>query len=247
MNMALEEAIFLRNEGLVVRVWENSESVIIGRAQLAEFETDVAYCRKNGIPVVRRFTAGGAVYNGPGNVNWSVFVGRDAAGGALRYDSSPYAIFRTASGPIISALAALGVDARLNPPNSLVTDEGKISGMAAYVSRKGFLCHGTLLVDADLERVKALTTPARDVLQRRYTRSRDVKTVNAGVEVDSFIRMLVGTLGEETKLQVKDRPLLRSEEELARDLVEKKYAREEWNLGDPFEPSSERATPSPVS
>ena len=40
-NLALEEAIFLRNEGFVARVWENKEAVIIGRAQLAAHETDL--------------------------------------------------------------------------------------------------------------------------------------------------------------------------------------------------------------
>jgi hypothetical protein len=44
------------NEGFVVRVWENSESVIIGRAQLARFETNVEYCQAHGIPIVRRST-----------------------------------------------------------------------------------------------------------------------------------------------------------------------------------------------
>ena len=56
-NLALEEALFLRNEGLTLRIWENGESVIIGRAQLARFETDVEYCKRNGIPIVRRFTS----------------------------------------------------------------------------------------------------------------------------------------------------------------------------------------------
>ena len=102
--------------------------------------------RTQGIPIVRRFTAGGTVYNGPGNLNWSLFVAKGLGSGTLRYESSPHAIFRSASRPLLSALAASGVDAWLDPPNRILTKEGKISGMAAYVSRKGFLCHGTLLV-----------------------------------------------------------------------------------------------------
>ena len=233
-NLALEEALFSKNEGLTLRVWENAESVIIGRAQLAEFETDLDLCRSHGIPVVRRFTAGGAVYNGPGNVNWSLFVAREVEAGGVRYESSPRAVFMRSSKPVLRALALMGVDARLDPPNSIVTDRGKISGMAAYVSREGLLCHGTLLLGADLARVRALTTPSPDRLQRRYARSRDVKTANAPVDSDSFIRSLVDALADETGMTVaRDSP---SEEEraMALELVADKYGDPSWNLGDPF-------------
>jgi lipoate---protein ligase len=233
-NLALEEALFLMNEGLVLRIWENRESVIIGRAQLARFETDVGYCRANGIPIVRRFTAGGAVYNGPGNMNWSLFVARDVDAGSLRYESSPHAIFRTASRPLLSALAESGVRAWLDPPNRILTDEGKVSGMAAYVSRKGFLCHGTLLVGADLRKVKALTTPSAEAIGRRYTRSRDVKTANVVLDVDSFIHTFESTLADETRMVMERATPDGRELELMRELLATRYGVEAWNLGDPF-------------
>jgi lipoate-protein ligase A len=233
-NIALEEALFLRNEALILRVWDNKESVILGRAQLAPFETDVGHCKAHGIPIVRRFTAGGAVYNGPGNMNWSLFVSRSVGSGSLRYESSPHAIFRNASKPLLSALAASGAEAWLDPPNRILTREGKISGMAAYVSRKGFLCHGTLLVAADLDRVKALTTPSAEAIERKYTRSRDTKTANAAVDVDSFIRTLVGVIAEETGLAVERAEPDENELELMRELVATRYGDEAWNLGDPF-------------
>ncbi len=242
-NLALEEALFLRNEGFLVRVWENRESVIIGRAQLAAFETDVRYCQEHGIPIVRRFTAGGAVYNGPGNVNWSLFVARCVDSGALRYESSPHAIFRRASGPLLSALAACGVRARLDPPNMILTEEGKISGMAGYVSRRGFLCHGTLLVEADLRRVEALTTPSKVALERRYTRSRDVKTANVSLDVDSFIRTFVSTLADDTKLTIKNGLPDVQERELAGELLASRYGDDSWNLGDPFASKNEVRPP----
>ena len=245
-NLALEEALFLKNEGVVLRVWENGESVIIGRAQLARFETDVAYCQANQIPIVRRFTAGGAVYNGPGNLNWSLFVARGIASGSLRYESSPHAIFRTASRPVLSALAAMGLEAWLDPPNRIITKEGKISGMAAYVSRRGFLCHGTLLVKADLGRVKALTTPSGDAIERRYTRSRDAKTANAALDVDSFIHTLVRTLADESRMALDKSEPNEKELELAASLLATRYGDEKWNLGDPFAWSDETRAPALV-
>ena len=241
-NLALEEALFLRNDGLVLRIWENSESVIIGRAQLARFETDVGYCQAHGIPIVRRFTAGGTVYNGPGNLNWSVFVSRRVDAGHLRYVTDPRAVFRMASSPFLAALEACGAKARLDPPNRIVTEEGKVSGMAAYVSRKGFLCHGTLLVGADLERVKALTTPSPQTIERRYTRSRDVKTANVALDVDSFIRTFVSTLADESKVLIAMGSPDDRERELMRELLATRYGDEGWNLGDPFGQVDERVS-----
>ncbi|MDA4117239.1 MAG: lipoate--protein ligase family protein [Thaumarchaeota archaeon] len=234
-NLALEEALFVQNDGFMVRVWENSESVIIGRAQIASFETDVDYCKSHGVPIVRRFTAGGTVYNGPGNVNWSIFVGRSVMERPLRYESGPRAIFASASRPLVATLATLGVDAWLDPPNRIVTKNGKISGMAAYVSKKGFLCHGTLLVDADLQMVKALTTPSPESLERRYTRSRDVRTANAQVDVDSFIHTLVRTLGDETGLKLEPAEADARETALMEELLARRYRDDAWNLGDPFQ------------
>jgi len=233
-NLALEEALFLRNEGFIARVWENRESVIIGRAQLARFETEVGYCKENGIPIVRRFTAGGTVYNGPGNLNWSLFVARGVDSGPLRYESSPHAIFRGASRPLLASLAAAGVEAWLDPPNRILTKEGKISGMAAYVSRRGFLCHGTLLVGADLTRVKALTTPSPEALEKRYTRSRDARTANAALDVDSFIHTFIRTLADETKLAMETGSPDEPERALMKELLDARYCKDEWNLGDPF-------------
>jgi lipoate-protein ligase A len=243
-NLALEEAIFLRNRGLVLRVWENKESVIIGRAQLARFETDLQYCQAHGIPVIRRFTAGGAVYNGPGNLNWSLFVARGVGSRSLRYVSSPHAVFRTASRPLLSSLAASGVEAWLDPPNRILTSKGKISGMAAYVSRAGFLCHGTLLVAADLNKVKALTTPSTETIGKRYTRSRDTKTANAAVDVDSFIRTLVSTLADESGMEIEKAIPDEKEMALMRELVASRYGDETWNLGDPFAQRDEAGAPA---
>ena len=234
-NLALEEALFLCNDdGLTVRIWENEESIILGRAQLARFETDLGYCKDHSVPIVRRFTAGGTVYNGPGNINWSLFVARGVDAGSLRYESGPHEVFRMSSRPLVAALAASGVRAWLDPPNRILTEEGKISGMAAYISRRGFLCHGTLLAGADLRRVKALTTPSREPLERKYTRSRDMKTANVELDVDSFIRTLLSTLAEETKLTFERGSPDGRERMVAERLLTGKYSRDEWNLGDPF-------------
>jgi lipoate---protein ligase len=223
-NLALEEAIFSELGQPVLRVWENQESVVLGRAQMAGGETDLEYCASNGIPVVRRFTAGGAVYNGPGNLNWSFFVprGRFTEVGAK-------AVFESFAGVVVAALADNGFQARFSPPNGVSGRGGKVSGMAAYISRESVLCHGTLLHHADLEKVQRLTRPSEETLPRRYPRSRFTEVTNAEVSVVDFVDRLADRSGLELR---KSRLTPR---EVSREAaLEGKYRSSGWNLGDPF-------------
>ena len=233
LNLALEEAIFRANREVTVRVWDNERSVIIGRGQLARLETDVEYCRLSRIPVVRRFSGGGAVYNGPGNVNWSFFVPRNFNSMNLRYMKGVSGIFTMVSRVVVSALEGLGVHSRLEPSNRIVNSGGKISGMAAYLSREGLLCHGTLLLNADLAEVSRLTTPVLGQPDRKYVRSNPTKVSNSGVSSSEFSEALREVLSKATTLEFAYTGLTVEEMELLTQLSPK-YRNDDWNLGDPF-------------
>ncbi len=233
LNLALEEAIFRANRNVTVRVWENERSVVIGRGQLAGLETDVEYCRTNRIPIVRRFSAGGAVYNGPGNLNWSFFVSRDFDSVNLGYTNSVTGIFTMFSRVVVSALKGLGVRSRLEAPNKIVNSDGKISGMAAYLSRDGLLCHGTLLLNADLEEVTRLTTPVPGEPNRKYVRSHPAEVSNSGVSSSEFSEALRHVLSKTTSLRVARASLTDEEAQLTKRLLPR-YVSDDWNLGDPF-------------
>jgi len=122
------------------------------------------------------------------------------------------------------------VDCEFKAPNAIFDRRGKISGMAAYISRKGVLCHGTLLVDADLEEVGTLTRPSSETLMARYPRSRVAPLSNCGVEIHDFASKLVEGSGYELE---GDR-LTTTESEEALELAASKYTDDAWNLGDPF-------------
>lgn len=231
-NLALEEAVFRLNGGKTVRVWRNERSVIIGRAQLAKFETDLEYCEGEAIPVVRRFTAGGAVYNGPGNLNWSIFLKNGSDDRKIGFARDAGGVFRMSASVIVEALRRLGIEARLEEPNRIVTDEGKVSGMAAYLSRERVLCHGTLLLGADLEEAAMLTRPKKVQLDPKYVRSRETRMANLGVKESSFIKRLWEVLDEnsEGKCELDDP----SEDELQLASKLTKYRDANWNFGDPF-------------
>jgi len=227
-NLALEEALFFGVRVPTLRIWSNQRSVVIGRAQMAKFETDFARCESEGIPIVRRFTAGGAVYNGPGNLNWSFIMPR--ADFNMTYGSGAVnEVFASFASVVVRALRACKVECTFRTPNAIFGKDGKVSGMAAYVSRDGVICHGTLLIDADLRMVEMLTRSSSQELKRRYPRSKVVAVTNCKVDLTEF----VSKLREESHYGLEEK-LTESEMTTTSDLLASKYSTREWNLGDPF-------------
>jgi len=135
---------------------------------------------------------------------------------------------------VTSATMRCGVTTNLEDPNRLVSEEGKVGGMAAYISKRGLLCHGTLLLSADLTEAKRLTDPATARLESRYTRSNAMLMANTGIESHSFIAGMKAAVAEKTGLKVElDVPNAEERDALSRLLP--KYTDPRWNLGDPFE------------
>ncbi len=235
-NVAFEEAMFMNcpPEDMALRVWTNQKAIVIGRAQLANFETDVDYCTANGIPIVRRFTGGGAVYHGPGNLNWSMVVGKDFGGGNIKYVWDVRQVFGVAAALVTEAVGLCGVDVKFEAArNRIVSAAGKVSGMAAYLSKEAMFCHGTLLLHADLIEASRLTDPAPTDLERKYVRSNPMQVANTGIEGERFVTALSSVVSREAGAPLERRGSRGSElATLARLLP--RYADPAWNLGDPF-------------
>jgi lipoate-protein ligase A len=193
-------------------------------------ETDLEYCAERGFPVVRRFTAGGAVYNGPGNINWSFFVPKGAWGSRVAYSRDAKKVFRTFALMVVDALATCWVPASFQPPNRIVTENGKVSGMAAYITSSGAVCHGTLLMNADVELVERVTKPREAKVERKYPRSNFARVANSGVGRDGFVKALLDAADFD---YCTDTLSGDEEDEVAR-LLGERYGTERWNLGDPF-------------
>jgi lipoate-protein ligase A len=234
LNLALEESLFYLQRGLTVRVWDNGPSVIIGRGQLAKYETNLHLCARKNVPVVRRFTAGGAVYNGPGNLNWSIFTARDSYPNWDSFVRNPKALFNLGSKIVVGSLKTLGVKSAFEEPNRIITENGKITGMAAYLAKERALCHGTLLLHADLDEVLGLTTPAKEQIPKRYTRSTNATVANVGLEVERFVEGFRTAVQQEFDTGLEDSRLTSPELQKGEELVRSKYSLDSWSLGDPF-------------
>lgn len=136
-NLATEEYLLKQTTDDVFMLWQNRDSVIVGRHQntLAEIDTD--FVEREKITVVRRLTGGGAVFHDLGNLNFT-FI-QNISSREKEIDFHRYLQ------PIVNALQSLGVPATFSGRNDLVIDGKKISGNAMTFHGNRVLEHGTLL------------------------------------------------------------------------------------------------------
>lgn len=147
-NLAMEQVIFdqLDQSEAYFFLWQNHNTVVIGKNQNAHCEINAAYANANAVTVARRLSGGGAVYHDLGNVNFT-FI---SDGGSL-----DFVRFCT---PVRDALRALGVAAEITGRNDMVVDGLKFSGNAMYKKGGRVMHHGTIMFDCDLDAVaKALS------------------------------------------------------------------------------------------
>jgi lipoate-protein ligase A len=131
-------------------VWRSRPAVVIGRFQRADWEVDAGACARHGVRVWRRFTGGGAVYLDPGTVCAALALpsSHPAASASIPQMYAPLL------DGIVRACCALGAEATRDERTVRVGDR-KVTGIAAHRSRDVTLVHGTLLVDADLDALRA--------------------------------------------------------------------------------------------
>jgi lipoate-protein ligase A len=173
-NLARDEAL-ARTEPVTptVRLWRSSASVVVGRAQLAWAEVDLAICRRLGIRVLRRFTGGGTVYHDPGNLNVTVVLDRQDERLRARAQDGLAGVYGLVLEPLAAAIRSLGSEV-VGDDRGLWVGGRKVSGAAAWLGARAILVHATLLVDADLETLELVLAGPGDPGNARWehTRSR---------------------------------------------------------------------------
>ena len=227
-NLALEEYVFERMDKSksYFLLWQNDNTIVVGKNQNTAEEIDQAYVDAHGIRVARRLSGGGAVYHDKGNLNFTFIVDRADAPGLN---------FKIFVEPVIQALARFGVHAAFTGRNDLTIDGLKFSGNAQYARRGRLLHHGCIMLDsnltsvADALRVKEAKFASKAV---KSVRSR-VTTINAHAPAPISMEDFKGALKECAMASGELEPCTLTEEDLAaiRKLRDEKYATWAWNYG----------------
>lgn len=148
-NLATEDWIFntLNPDSHTLFLWRNAETVVIGRSQNPWVECKTDKMEANNVYLARRQSGGGAVFHDLGNTNFTFL--------SPKADYDQNANFTI----IINALKKLGVDANVSGRNDMQVGNKKISGSAFKHSSDRSFHHGTLLVNADMQKLGDYLNP----------------------------------------------------------------------------------------
>lgn len=202
-NLAVEEAL-LRSakDCCILYLWQNRNTVVIGRNQNAWKECRTALLEEEGGCLARRASGGGAVFHDLGNLNFTFLL-----------STEDYDLGRQLE-VVVRACRALGVPAEQSGRNDLLAQGRKFSGSAFYHHEGCSYHHGTLLVDADMEKLGRYLHPSRAKLRAKGVDSVRARVVNLrelrpGLNVDALRQALPEAFGEVYGLPVE--PLERDE------------------------------------
>jgi lipoate---protein ligase len=207
-------------------VWRTAPAVVIGRFQRADWEVDGGACAGRGVRVWRRFTGGGAVYLDPGTVCAALALPA-AHPAALAPIPDMYAPLLDG---MVRACRALGADA-FRDERTVRIGERKVTGIAAHRGRDVTLVHGTLLVDADLDALRACLAGPRDgPLQGRPrpAASRPDHVTLVGGGLDAAERAVVEALSAPGAERAE---LTAAESATAARLLRERYLDPDWHAG----------------
>lgn len=238
-NLALEEYVlkYLDSEEDFVLLWQNANSVIIGRNQNTVEEINAKIVKEHDVQVVRRITGGGAVYHDIGNLNFS-FVTENLKDNLNNY--------RKFTDPIIAALKTLGVPAEFQGRNDIVVEEKKISGNAQSYFKNKMLHHGTILFDADLSFVASVLNVKQDKIASKGIKSNRARVTNIkpylkeGIDMVTFKELLLKYLLKTENILDHVYHLTESDLEKIYQLMDERYAKWSWNYGESPESQIER-------
>ncbi len=222
-NLALDEVLIVGAEagkfGEVLRLWESPVYfVVLGAGGAVDKEADTAACDAAGVPILRRCSGGGTVVQGPGCLNYTLLLDRDARPemGTIEHTNT-HVLARVAH-----ALEHCGVPVKVDGISDLTVDGLKFSGNAQRRRKRWILFHGTVLHSFDLALIaKYLREPEKQPDYRHHRSHRDFVT-NVVLDPVQFKRELAKYWGAEGDLTAWP------EAEMQK-LVDEKYRTEKWN------------------
>ena len=189
-NLATEDWIFreMDTDAQVLFLWRNEDTVVIGRFQNPWAECHTEKMSQDGIHLARRQSGGGTVFQDLGNTNFTFMSSRD------QYDQNRN------NQIIINTLKKWGICAQASGRNDLVVatanGERKFSGSAFKKSRDRCFHHGTLLLNANLEKLSNYLNPQPKKLQAKgiaSVRSRviNLSTLNKSLKHNQVCQKLI--------------------------------------------------------
>lgn len=221
-NLAWEQYLFEKKEKgeIYVLLWQNHNTVVIGRYQNAYEEVDLDYAQKNGIKIVRRNSGGGAVFHDIGNLNYTFIIDSDS-------NDLDFCIKI-----LCNMLVEYGIQYEFTGRNDIFVNGYKISGSAQHIENGLLLHHGTLLVKSNMSMLANVLTRNTKISQSNAKKSVSRKVANLCDLIDAEISIDRITHSFIEQLQEYDCDFSNIVDEEHIDALTKgKFATAEWNFG----------------
>lgn len=167
-NLATEKALFesLPKDALILYLWQNENTVVIGKNQNPWAECNCELLKSEGGFVARRLSGGGAVFHDLGNLNFTFIASEE------NFDiKRNFEIIKTACN-------LCEIEAELSGRNDILVKGKKFSGNAFYHSAGKAYHHGTLLLNTNSEKLARYLTPNAEKLKAKGVKSVKSRTVN---------------------------------------------------------------------
>jgi len=239
-HLAWEETLLNEQREEFCILYRNLPCVVIGRHQNAFAEVNQEYLEKWSIPLYRRISGGGTVYHDPGNVNFCFL---------RNLESSLDLDYGWGLDHLAGCLQEMGYPVERAYRSDLFLREHKISGNALRMHRKRSLHHGTLLFDADLQKLRLALKTNPGQFQSRAIASIPRPVVNLSEaclqkgETEAFMKELGHRLASRLDLQPGSWPAGLQEKAENRQLVYQGKWDWNWASGPAF--SFLKSSPTP--
>jgi len=224
-NLAFDEALLERMEAdpstdECLRVWQAKKHfVVLGHSNRWLSEANISVCNENQMPILRRISGGGTVMQGPGCLNYSLFLRIGAR--PLKNIGDTFAYVLQRHRLLINEIGR-AKNVRIQGMSDLTIDGRKFSGNAQYRKSGCVLVHGTFLLSFDLKLIEEyLSLPAK---QPAYRKARPHLEFVANLNLNALQvceRLKTAWQANEEACQI---PFARTEE-----LVSSRYSRPEWS------------------
>lgn len=223
-NLALEELMLraCRPNRALLYLWQNENTVVIGRNQNAWRECRLDALFEQGGQLARRMTGGGAVYHDMGNQNVSFIA-----------DKGCYDLSRQTE-VICRAVKHFGLDAQQSGRNDILVEGRKFSGNAFYKTDHAALQHGTILISSDLTRLQGFLAPSPEKLASKGVSSVRGRVINLSelnpkITPEAMRKALLATFEEVYEMVPRPFPMEVLDDDLLEQMTER-YGSEEWRL-----------------
>jgi lipoate-protein ligase A len=143
-------------------------------------------------------------------------------------------MFRKVGNAVATELKKRGLNTNFQPPNKILLNDKKISGMAGAVKYRAILIHGTLLVDTDTQVLKEVLNITNYDKHTKFVRSiisevTNIRKENDTLDIPNIHNFLRIGFENFFKIKLTEGTLTNEEEILTQKLCKEKYCKPEWN------------------